>query len=49
MGYVKEQIRVIKERDPAIKTSIEVFLYPSFYALYFINGDIGFIRKSIFL
>ena len=33
MGYIKEQIKVIKERDPAIKKSAEVFLYPSFYAL----------------
>nr|WP_307990811.1 serine O-acetyltransferase EpsC [uncultured Niameybacter sp.] len=35
MGYIKEQINVIKERDPAIKNSAEVFLYPSFYALLF--------------
>lgn len=28
--YVKEEIGVIKERDPAIKTNMEVFLYPSF-------------------
>lgn len=28
--FVKEQIAVIKERDPAIKSSMEVFLYPSF-------------------
>lgn len=28
--YVKEEIEVIKERDPAIKTNMEVFLYPSF-------------------
>lgn len=35
MGYIKEQINVIKERDPAIKKSVEVFLYPSFYALLF--------------
>ena len=35
LGYIKEQIEVIKERDPAIKKSAEVFLYPSFYALLF--------------
>ena len=28
--YVKEEIQIIKERDPAIKSSIEVFLYPTF-------------------
>lgn len=27
---VKEEIRIIKERDPAIHSSMEVFLYPSF-------------------
>ena len=31
--YVKEEIRIIRERDPAIKSSMEVFLYPSFKAI----------------
>ena len=31
--YIKEQIKLIKKKDPAIKRSIEVFLYPSFKAL----------------
>lgn len=31
--YIKEEIRIIKERDPAIKSSKEVFLYPSFRAI----------------
>ena len=31
--YIKDEIKVIKERDPAIKTSLEVFLYPSFKAI----------------
>ena len=31
--FVKQQIAVIKERDPAIKTTKEVFLYPSFKAM----------------
>ena len=33
MGFVKsmkEEIRIIRERDPAIHSSMEVFLYPSF-------------------
>ncbi len=30
---LKDAIRVIKEKDPAIKSSIEVFLYPSFWAV----------------
>lgn len=28
--FVKEELQVIKERDPAIKSNLEVFLYPSF-------------------
>lgn len=31
--FVKEEINVIKQRDPAIKSSLEVFLYPSFWAI----------------
>ncbi len=33
IAYVKEEIQVIRERDPAIKSSMEVFLYPSFKAI----------------
>lgn len=28
--FIKEEIQVVKERDPAIKSSAEVFLYPTF-------------------
>ena len=31
--YVKEEIEVIRERDPAIKSTMEVFLYPTFHAI----------------
>ena len=30
ISYVKEEIQVIRERDPAIKSNMEVLLYPSF-------------------
>ncbi len=30
LSYVREELRVIRERDPAIKSGMEVFLYPSF-------------------
>lgn len=30
ISFIKEEIRVIKERDPAIKSTWEVLLYPSF-------------------
>ena len=33
INYVKQEIAVIKDRDPAIKSSMEVFLYPSFKAI----------------
>lgn len=31
--YIKQEIAVIKDRDPAIKSTWEVFLYPSFKAI----------------
>lgn len=30
IGNIQEEIRIIRERDPAIHSSMEVFLYPSF-------------------
>ena len=30
LKYIQEELQVIKERDPAIKSNLEVFLYPSF-------------------
>lgn len=33
ISYIKQEIRVIRERDPAIKSNMEVFLYPSFKAI----------------
>lgn len=30
ISYIREEIQVIRERDPAIKSNMEVFLYPSF-------------------
>ena len=32
--YVKESIEVIKDRDPAMKSNREVFLYPCFWAIW---------------
>ena len=29
ISYIKEEIQVIRERDPAIKSNMEVFLYPA--------------------
>ena len=33
MKYIKEVIRTIKQRDPAIKSNIEAILYPCFKVL----------------
>ena len=30
LSYIKQEIRVVRERDPAIKSNMEVLLYPSF-------------------
>lgn len=30
ISYIREEIQVVRERDPAIKSNLEVFLYPSF-------------------
>ncbi|MBR1816644.1 MAG: serine O-acetyltransferase [Lachnospiraceae bacterium] len=32
--YYKEQVKIIRERDPAIKNDLEVLLYPSFKVMY---------------
>ena len=29
ISYIKEEIQVIRERDPAIKSNMEVLLYPT--------------------
>lgn len=50
ISYIKEEIQVIRERDPAIKSNMEVFLYPSFKAIiaYRIAHRL-YLRKHYFL
>lgn len=50
ISYVKDEIEIIKERDPAIKSSMEVFLYPSFKAIigYRISHAL-YLKKHYFL
>lgn len=52
--YIKNQIRLIKERDPAIKSNLEVILYPSFrvliyykFAHYLYKNGFHFIARFI--
>ena len=33
LDFVREEIAVVRERDPAIHSDMEVFLYPSFHAI----------------
>ena len=33
LRYMKEEFQVIKERDPAIKSPMEVLLYPTFHVM----------------
>lgn len=48
--FIREQIRVIKRKDPAIKSSWEVILYPSFKALlYYRLSSKLYIRGHYFL
>lgn len=48
--YIREEINVIKDRDPAIKTTSEVFLYASFHAiLRYRIAHWFFLRKHYFL
>lgn len=47
---IKEEIRIIRERDPAIHSSMEVFLYPSFKVmLHYRLAHKLYLRKHYFL
>lgn len=35
ISYIREEIELIKERDPAIHSNMEVFLYPSFKVMFY--------------
>ena len=49
ISYIKEEIAVVRERDPAIKSSLEVLLYPSFKAiLWYRVAHKLFLRKHYF-
>ncbi|MCH5253321.1 MAG: serine O-acetyltransferase [Lachnospiraceae bacterium] len=48
--YIQEEIKVIKERDPAIHSNMEVFLYPSFKVmLYYRFAHKLYQKKHYFL
>jgi len=48
--YIKDEIKVVKQRDPAIQSNLEVFLYPSFRAiLYYRVAHKLYKKKHYFL
>ena len=48
--YVKEQIAVIRDRDPAIHKNAEVFLYPCFWAIFWYRyAHRLYLKKHYFL
>ena len=50
ISYIKEEIQVIRERDPAIKSNMEVFLYSSFKAiLHYRIAHKLYLKKHYFL
>ena len=50
ISYIKEEIQVVKERDPAIKSDIEVFMYPSFkLMLHYRIAHKLYMKKNYFL
>ena len=50
ISRLKEEISVIRERDPAIHSSMEVFLYPSFKVMiYYRHAHKLYLKKHYFL
>ena len=48
-SYYKEEVKVIRDRDPAIKKDIEAILYPSFGRYIIIEGLTNFMNGERFL
>ena len=49
LEFVREQTEVIRDRDPAMKSKWEVFLYPSFKALWYYRRSHKLYLKGEFL
>lgn len=48
ISFFKNQIKTIKKRDPAIKSTLEVFLYPSFKAQFYHKISNFFYRHKLY-
>lgn len=49
MSFIKEQIKAIKDNDPAITSNLEIFLYPSFKAQIYYKIAHYFYQRKRFL
>ena len=49
MNFIKKQINTIKKNDPAIHSTLEVFLYPSFRAQFYHKIAKFFYKKKHYL
>ena len=49
MNFIKEQINNIKEKDPALTSTLEVFMYPCFKAILYYKISHYFYKKHHFL
>ena len=50
ISYIKAKAKVIRERDPAIKSNLEIILYPGFRAvLYYRLAHKLYLRKHFFI
>lgn len=50
ISYLKAELKVIRERDPAIKSNLEIILYPGFrVVLYYRLAHKLYLRKHFFL
>lgn len=50
ISYIKAEVKVIRERDPAIKSNLEIILYPGFRAvLYYRLAHKLYLRKHFFI
>lgn len=49
MNYIKEQIKIVMEKDPSISNSFEVLLCPSFKALIYYKISHYFYKKKHFI
>ncbi len=50
ISYIRDEIKVVRERDPAIKSNMEVLLYPSFKViLHYRVAHKLYLKKHYFL